>query len=391
MRLHFIPALLATALLTSAACAQQAPRPQTDAEKKAIAYLLTQQDKDGAWLPQVGPAVTAMVVKGLAQAGTAVDDPAMKKALAFMETTKQKDGGYYKESNPNYNSAIVLSTYAALSQQIMAGKRWGGPEPYAQEIAGLQKFLKGMQLDESMDDVTGKPLAQAPGGKPLAKTNSWYGGSGYGGDGRPDLSNTAYFIEALHDSGLPGNDPAIQKALVFVSRSQMNGETNDQPFAKGATDGGFIYTPANGGDSKFGDIDNLQGGATLRSYGSMTYSGFKSLLYAGLTEDDARVKAAVKWIAGNWTLEYNPGSGASADGQYYYLHAFAKAMQAYNHDEITDAKGVKHNWRKELNDFLQAQQKADGSFVNAKSERWLEGNPVLATSYAVLALQAARK
>ena len=33
----------------------------------------------------------------------------------------------------------------------------------------------------------------------------------------------------------------------------------------------------------------------------------------------------------------------------------------------------------------------DGSFVNTKSERWLEGNPVLATSYAVLALQEARK
>jgi squalene-hopene/tetraprenyl-beta-curcumene cyclase len=123
----------------------------------------------------------------------------------------------------------------------------------------------------------------------------------------------------------------------------------------------------------------------------MTYSGFKSLLYAGLTEDDPRVKAAVKWISNNWTLEYNPGSGASADGQYYYLHAFARAMQAYNHDEITDAKGVKHNWRTELTAFLQAQQKPDGSFVNAKSERWFEGNPVLATSYAVLALQEARK
>jgi len=190
---------------------------------------------------------------------------------------------------------------------------------------------------------------------------------------------------------VPGTDPAMQKALVFVSRSQMNGETNDQAFAKGVNDGGFIYTPASGGDSKFGDIDNLQGGSVLRSYGSMTYSGFKSLLYAGLTEDDARVKAAVKWISNNWTLEYNAGSGQSADGQYYYLHALSRAMQAYNHDELTDAKGVKHNWRAEINDFLKTAQKPDGSYINEKSQRWLEGNPVLATSYAVLALQAARQ
>jgi squalene-hopene/tetraprenyl-beta-curcumene cyclase len=264
----------------------------------------------------------------------------------------------------------VLSAFAALPGNA-----------YKPQIAGLQTFLKGLQLDETKKDDKGAAIT---------KTNSWYGGSGYGSS-RPDLSNTAFFIEALHDSGLKGDDPAIQKALVFVSRNQMNGETNDLPFAKGATDGGFIYSPAGGGESKFGTINKLEGGSTLRSYGSMTYSGFMSLLYAGLTESDPRVQAAVKWIGNNWTLEYNPGSGGSGDGQYYYLHAYSRALQAYNHDVLTDSKGVKHDWRKELNGFLQTQQKPDGSFVNAKSERWLEGNPVLATAYAVLALQEARK
>jgi squalene-hopene/tetraprenyl-beta-curcumene cyclase len=371
--------LLASVLFSGTALAQQAARPQTEAEKKAIAYLMTQQDKEGAWVPQVGPAITAMVVKGLVQAGTPVEDPALKKALGFIQSTKQKDGGYYKDSNPNYNSAIVLSTFAAFQQGATSGKApWGG---YLQDISGLVNFLKGLQLDEGKKDDKGAAITKA---------NSWYGGAGYGSS-RPDLSNTAYFIEALHDSGLKGDDPAIQKALVFVARSQMNGETNDLAFAKGATDGGFIYTPAGGGDSKFGTIGRMEGGSTLRSYGSMTYSGFKSMLYAGLTEDDPRVKAAIKWISSNWTLEYNPGSGGSADGQYYYLHVFARAMGAWKHDEVTDSKGVKHDWRKELGDFLQGQQKADGSFVNAKSERWLEGNPVLATAYAVLALEEARK
>ena len=344
-------------------------RPQTDAEKKAIDYLIAHQDPTGAWLPQVGPAVTAMVVKGLVQGGKSIDDPAVKKALDFIETSRQKDGGYYKDSNPNYNSCVVLSMFASLPG-----------EKFKDQIKGLQDFLKSLQQVEGKTDSKGNTIT---------KDHPWYGGAGYGED-RPDLSNTSYFIEALHDSGTPATDPAIQKALVFVTRSQMNGETNDQTFAKGATDGGFIYTPAEGGESKFGDIDKLEGGSQLRSYGSMTYAGFKSLLYAGLTDKDPRVKAAIKWISANWTLEFNPGS-ASFDGQYYYYHAFARAMHAFGHDSVTDAKGVKHDWRKELTDSLTKAQAGDGSWVNPKSPRWFEGNPVLVTAYGVLCLEEARK
>ncbi len=363
--------------LAFAACAEDTPATplaaaphgtQTAVEAKGIDYLLKHQDANGAWLPQVGPAVTAMVVKALVQGGKSVDDPAAKKALDFIETCHQKDGGYYKDSNPNYNSAIVLSMFSVLPR-----------DKYAPQIKGLQDFLKSLQ------QLPGKTDSK---GQKITKANPWYGGSGYGED-RPDLSNTAYMVEALHDSGLPASDPAIQAALVFVSRSQMNSETNDQPFAKGATDGGFIYTPAEGGESKFGDIDKLEGGSQLRSYGSMTYAGFKSMLYAGLTQDDPRVKAAVKWIKNNWTLEYNPGS-SSFDGQYYFLHTFARAMHAWGQDTVVDAKGVKHDWRAELNANLAHSQHDDGSWINPKSPRWFEGNPILVTAYAVLSLQEAR-
>jgi squalene-hopene/tetraprenyl-beta-curcumene cyclase len=384
MKLYKLVAFV-TLSLAAPLLAQQ--NPPAGPEQKAIAFLLAKQDKDGAWLPQVGPGVTAMILKGLIQSGKPIDDPAVAKAIGFIESTKQKDGGYYRDSNPNYNSSIVLSCYAAIQSRMDATP--GSKQNFKPQIAGLQSFLKSLQQDESKD-VSGKPLASVPNGKPITKANSWYGGAGYGED-RPDLSNTAYFIEALHDSGLKGDDPAIQKALVFVTRAQMSGETNDQPFAKGSTNGGFIYTPVEGGDSKFGDIDRIEGGSELRSYGTMTYSGFKSLLYAGLGEDDPRVKAAIQWISANWTLDYNAGSGGSLDGKFYYLHAFSRAMKAYGHDEITDGKGVKHNWRNELNDTLKGLQKSDGSFVNETSPRWLEGNPVLATAYAVLALQEARK
>ena len=71
----------------------------------------------------------------------------------------------------------------------------------------------------------------------------FYGGAGYGGRSRPDLSNTSFFMEALRDTGLPADDPNLKKALVFVSRCQnLKGEFNDQPWAGKVNDGGFIYT-----------------------------------------------------------------------------------------------------------------------------------------------------
>lgn len=371
------PALAAAflaALSGNAFCEMPKGQP-TAAETKGIDYLLAHQDPSGAWLPQVGPAVTAMVVKGLVQAGKPLDDPAVKKALDFIASTKQKDGGYYKDSNPNYNSCVVLSMYAAIVDDVP-----NAGDDYKTRIKQLQNYLKSLQQVEGKKDDKGNPIT---------KDSPWYGGSGYGED-RPDLSNTSFFMEALHDSGVPASDPAMQKALIFVTRSQMNSETNSMAFAKGATDGGFIYTPVNGGDSKFGDVDKLEGGSQLRSYGSMTYSGFKSLLYAGLTKDDPRVKAAVKWIENNWTLEYNPGS-SSFDGEYYFLHAFSKAMHAWGEDTIIDAKGVKHDWKKELVDTVTHAQKDDGSWVNPKSPRWFEGNPILVTAYSVLILEEARK
>ena len=57
--------------------------------------------------------------------------------------------------------------------------------------------------------------------------------------------------------------------------------------------------------------------------------------------------------------------------------------------ELTDGRKV--DWANELIDKLASMQKADGSFVNEKASRWSEGNPHLATAYALLALQHARK
>jgi squalene-hopene/tetraprenyl-beta-curcumene cyclase len=216
------------------------------------------------------------------------------------------------------------------------------------------------------------------------ESDPFYGGAGYGKHKRPDLSNTSFLVDALHTCGDGPDDEAIQRALIFVSRCQnLESPHNTTPFASKVNDGGFYYTCAAGGQSQAGETAN--GG--LRSYGSVTYAGLKSMIYAGVEPDDPRVKAAVDWIQKHYGLDTNPGMGDA--GLFYYYHTFAKALHALGVDEVEDADGVTHNWRSELIEELARRQRPNGSWVN-ENERWLEGDPNLSTAYALLALSYCR-
>jgi squalene-hopene/tetraprenyl-beta-curcumene cyclase len=191
-------------------------------------------------------------------------------------------------------------------------------------------------------------------------------------------------IEALVAAGNEADSEAIQRALIFISRCQ-NLETphNTTPFAAKNPDGGFYYTPAAGGTSQAGLTET--GG--LKSYGSMTYAGLKSMIYAGVDRDDPRVRAAVAWIQKNYHLDHNPGMGSN--GLYYYYHTLAKALATMELDRVQDSAGEAHDWRAELVKVLADRQQDDGSWVN-ENDRWYEGDPNLVTAYALLALTYCR-
>ncbi|MEX0610697.1 MAG: prenyltransferase/squalene oxidase repeat-containing protein, partial [Pirellulales bacterium] len=236
---------------------------------------------------------------------------------------------------------------------------------YDELLASTEKFVKAQQWDEDE-------------GHEISSLS--YGGAGYGSHSRPDLSNTGFLVDALHAAGRGEDDPALKKALIFISRCQnLESEHNTSPFAAKVNDGGFYYTVAAGGQSQAGETP--EGG--LRSYGSMTYAGLKSMIYAGISRDDPRVKAAYEWIRRHYTLEENPGMGAQ--GLYYYYHTFAKALDAVGEGRITDDNGDSHDWRAELAEELISRQQADGSWINDNT-RWLEGDSNLVTAYSLLAL-----
>lgn len=331
---------------------------------KAVAFLRSRQGTDGQWsADRKEPGLTALCVTALLRSGrVTANDPAVTKALAFLEGLAVPEGGLPEAAHANYATALAMMAFQAAADR--------GNAKYAALVKGGQDFLKRMQWDES----EGKDPA-----------DPFYGGAGYGGrNNRPDLSNTSFLIEALRETGLPSDDPALQKAMVFVSRCQnLKGEFNDQPWADKVNDGGFIYTAANGGTSMAGEAP----GGGLRSYGGMTYAGLKSMIYAGLSRDDPRIQAALRFLKANYTLEENPGMGQM--GLYYYYHTFAKAMSLLGDDRFTDAAGVSHDWRADLAAALAKRQNADGSWVNA-ADRFMESDPNLVTAYGILALAHAR-
>jgi squalene-hopene/tetraprenyl-beta-curcumene cyclase len=329
--------------------------------ERGVAFLRPRQDAKGGWSTQREPGVTALVVTALLRSGqVAAGDPSVSKALAYLEGFIGPKGGLSEAPHANYSTSIALVAF----QHANANGR------YDRIIKAGQRFLTTMQWDESEGKSRG---------------DSFYGGAGYGGsNSRPDLSNTAFFIEALRESGLPADDPSLKKALLFVSRCQnLKSEFNDQEWAGKINDGGFVYTAANGGQSMAG----TQADGGLRSYASMTYAGLKSMIYAGLGRDDPRVKAAMDYITRHYTLEENPGLGQQ--GLFYFYHTFAKTMSVLDEPTITDARGASHDWRAELVAALAKRQQPEGGWVNP-ADRFMEGDPNLVTAYALLALAYTR-
>ena len=325
--------------------------------QRAIQFLEVTQAEDGSWTSPESVGITSLVTTSLLMSGKSADDAVVKKGLDSIVASQQPTGGIHALASrfQNYETCIAI---LALTEANQDGR-------FESQIKKAEQFLRGLQWDE---------------GEGIETSDGRYGGGGYDSKQRPDMSNTQFLVEALKKAGVAEDDPAMQKALVFVSRAQnLESKYNTLPFAGKVNDGGFIYTPATGGESKAGTTDN--GGH--RSYGSITYAGLKSMIYAGVGKEDQRVKAATDWIRRHYTLDENPNMGQQ--GMFYYYQTFAKTMSVIGGDEFEDASGEKHAWKTELTEKLASLQHKNGSWTNP-ADRWYEGDPNLVTAYCLIAL-----
>ncbi|MBL7132899.1 MAG: terpene cyclase/mutase family protein [Phycisphaerae bacterium] len=333
-----------------------------------IAFLLAGRDADGGWSFAPGnvqkPAATALALKVIVQhPDFDSKSPVIDKGFKVLLGYRQNNGGVY---DPKQGYRTYTTCTAVMALAVAKDPRFNSA------IRTAEKYLRGVQI---------KPGDESPDGRKIKPGDPEVGGVGYGKSGVPNLSVLSFWTDAMHDAGVAADDPAMKSALEFLRMLQNDSEENPRHI-EGPDDGGFRY------DLKTSKAGPGPGGKGLRSYGSMTYAAFKSLLYAGVGKDDSRVKSAFGWIRKHWRLDSNPNMPLkqSQEGLYYYYHVFAKALRAYGEPEITDTKGKKHNWRHELIDALGERVAPDGSWVN-QADRWQEGSKVLVTCYATLALQ----
>lgn len=337
---------------------------------KAISYLRKNQAEDGSWSSKSSPGITGIIITGLLKTGTIpADDPMIAKGLKYIEGLINTKSGHIAGLDPR----VQLQNYVT-SVNVMALSA-ANKDSYKAVVGNAAKFLKQLQWDES------------EGKNPK---DDYYGGAGYDSKSRPDLSNTAFYLDALVAAGVAKDDPAFKKAMIFVSRCQnLKSENNDQPWAGKINDGSFIYSAAEGGGVRNADGPEKDG--SMPGYASMTYAGIKSMIYCGVSKNDPRVKKAYEWVSNNYSLESNPGMPPqrAAWGLFYYYNTMAKALSALEIEDVKDSKGVSHIWKSELSLTLAKKQSADGSWSNPQ-DRWMEGDPNLVTGFALMALSHAK-
>ena len=337
---------------------------------KGLSWLHGEQNAtDGYWGSSQYPALTALVLRATLGHPSVKETKKYREQITagfkFLRTKVQSDGGIYGKGLASYNTSISLMAFLQQNDPIDKSI-----------IQSARRFLVNQQSDF---DEKGK------------RDSVFDGGVGYGSTwAHSDMSNTHLAMEALYyakktikskEGGMLDLD--WDSAIQFVSRCQNLPESNDQAWVSSYSDdrGGFVYFP---GNSMAGERLDSRGRTSLRSYGSMSYAGLLSFIYAEMSPSDKRLVEVRKWLSKNYTIEENPGMGMQ--GLYYYYHTMAKALSLSGVDEVLDGDGNPVDWREELSIRLFDQQKENGFWIN-QSGRWWEKDPILVSCYAMLALE----
>jgi hypothetical protein len=376
LRASLIATIIAT---TSLVAADPVPPSATEVDAlidQAQAYLLSQAQPNGAFVPgsKFVLGVSGLAAEALASQPKAIPatDPRLAKTLTYINGFRQPDGGVYDPSEGlgNYNTSIALLVWTATG----TGQ--------TKDVTAAQNYIFGLQNTDAQ--------------------NPCKGGIGYGskGPGHEDLSNTSWAITALRESGVPASDPRMQEALKFLERCQDLSSVNKLPWARDS--GGGVYSPDESKAAGSWNREQPKPGeeaAKLSPYGSMSYALISTYAVLDLKADDPRVAAALGWVKANWTFDRNPGMvnsdkkpTADQQGLYYYYRVASKTFDKLDAGAFELKDGTMVDWRRELFDAIRKRAKIEGdkaSWMNDQ-DRWGESMPVLTTSYVLRSLKAIR-
>ncbi|MDA0991696.1 MAG: terpene cyclase/mutase family protein [Verrucomicrobia bacterium] len=334
---------------------------------RGLDWLANQQREDGSWSNADFPALTSLALWAFSRSPHPQRELVMNRAVDYILSCTHSNGAIFRHVEgrkggglSNYNTAICMTALHAT----------GRPElrPIVQRA---RTFVAGTQY---MGD------------------DHYRGGFGYDpGTQRAytDMLNTFYAAQAMRltadaeesrPSGESRADINWNETVSFIERMQNSPETGDEA-------GGMFYNPV---DPKAGTVTNQAGTIVFRSYGSITYAGILSMVFADVDRTDTRVRSALDWAEHHWTLDENPGMGQ--EGRYFFYHVLTRALDAVGRDTIHRDDGTTLNWKREVARTLIGLQRIDaetgaGYWINDAGRYW-ENDPVLVTAYSLMALQA---
>lgn len=390
--------LLGVSLNASAAQEGDVTKRLTETYVAAADWLTGQQAADGAWKmgppgqQMASPSYTGLVLTALANAPKEVrakyKEP-LEKAAAFLLSKANADGSFGEGPTggflKTYTTAIALMALSSVEQT----------DRIRDVLRGAQSYLKHNQLKEGLgagglgygDE---EPKMDPKTGQPFVKKADI-----------PNLSVTGFAAEGLimaERAGLPRDKEFWELVVKYVRRCQNSTEVNtDAEFVAElkkyglsvGEDGGLYYAAS--GDPKIhkAATRKIADKEVIQSYGSMTYDGIKTYLYAGLPKDSPEVKAAIDWVRKNYSVEAHPGfpydkaTRQHERGLYYYYLLMARALDAYGENPFETFDGKKHDWPRELaGQFLKSVR--ESKMWKNENPAWYEGDPVLVTSYVLV-------
>jgi len=350
---------LAAAGVAAVARASDGPAPRADAHlagtaraavdaaiERGTRWLLARQDARGAFVavtakPTAEVALTAVALWAAAPSRGGAPEKAAA-ATEFLLRHRQPDGGIY---DPRSGLAVYTSGIAAQALRALAPPP---SSPLADAAHAVELFVYQHAIPESYVDLA----EAAP-------------------DARADVgAGAARVLDSA--SGLTAEQ---KSALAFLARSSEGGgrlpSRTRKPQWKAP-------------------------GAQLDAF---SYDDMLPMVYLPLAHDHQIAQRAYEAVRTGYELDRNPdltrrygaaGFQPGTQGLYYYYVVLARALAVRATPWLTTADGRRHDWVRELSQKLVARQAPDGSWVNSDAT-WWEDEPVLVTSYALIALAICRE
>ena len=331
-----------------------------DAVMKGLTWLAGRQMADGSWEQSCG--VTGLVLITYEAAGYDYTNQTVSRGLAYLRTWYNDTSGVMAASLLSYETSISLMAILGANDPQDAAKR----EKVTNALIGIQ--WTDAELNESVKDYAG----------------GWPNNAGIS-----DISNSQFAMLGLMAARLLNPSVAVPASVYegmakFASRCQNWPAANDMPWAHNASlpsygDGGFVYNVLRS--------RTPLGEQMFESYGSITAAGLFVLLATGHDYTFPQTTAAREWLEREYTLSENPRMDGR--GLYYYLWSMARALAMSPQDRVVDSAGNVREWRSEIVNAFRSIQRSDGGWNGNPNTDWREGEPELASMYALFTMEAA--